>query len=106
MTIRRKGTIMVVVRVAVQVKSEERVKFLEQVKRETVEIQRFEGLLKFKVYEDPLAVNSFLLYEEWHTVKDFNAYKYSDFFKQNGQIFNPMMAGKPDSAYYSAEVIA
>jgi quinol monooxygenase YgiN len=97
---------MVVVRVAVQVKPEERVKFLEQVQREMKEIQRFEGLLKFKVYEDPLAGNSFLLYEEWQTLENFNAYRYSDFFKQNGQIFSPMMSAKPDAAYYSAEVIA
>jgi quinol monooxygenase YgiN len=96
---------MIVVRVAVQVKPEERVKFLEQVQRETVEIQRFEGLLKFKVYEDPGVDNSFLLYEEWQNLEHFNAYRYSDFFKQNGQLFTPMMLTKPDSAYYSAEVI-
>jgi quinol monooxygenase YgiN len=46
-----------------------------------------------------------MLYEEWQSKEAFDAYRHSDFFKQNGQIFNPMFSAKPDSAYYQAERI-
>lgn len=96
---------MIVVRVAVQVKPEERGRFLEHVEKETKEIRVFEGLLTFKVAEDPFKTNSFMLYEEWQSKEAFDAYRYSGFFKQNGQTFTPMFSAKPDSAYFEAERI-
>ena len=97
---------MNVIRVMVEVKPEQTADFIAHFKQEAAEVpQMFEGCLKFDLFQSPFADNKFLLYEEWASEANFNAYKESDYFEQNGQKLFPMMSDKPDSAYFQAEIM-
>ena len=96
---------MIVIRVVVKVKPEEQVNFVNHMKQEMVEVKQFSGCEKFRLYTDVTNENTFLLYEEWQSQTNFDAYKNSDYFKQNGEKLFPMMAEPPDSAYFEAEIL-
>lgn len=96
---------MIVIRVAVTVKPEEKLNFVNLMQQETTEVKQFAGCERFNLYTDIVDENTFLLYEEWQTLADFEAYKNSDLFKQNGAKLFPMMSGAPDSAYFQAEML-
>lgn len=96
---------MHIIRVLVNVKPEERQAFITHLNQEAVAVkQQFKGCDIFSLFVDASTENSFLLYEEWQTQEHFSAYRSSDLFKQNGAVLFPMMADKPDSAYFSAEL--
>jgi quinol monooxygenase YgiN len=97
---------MIVIRVQMQVQPERKMEFLELLGQEALKVRALEGCLKFDMFEQVSEDNTLLLYEEWQTLGQFDAYRTSDMFKQNGQKLFAMMAGKPDSAYYSAEVFS
>jgi quinol monooxygenase YgiN len=97
---------MVIIRVAMNVQANNREKFLGLLEQEAVSVRRLEGCLKFNIFEDVSSENALLLYEEWQTLEAFDAYRTSAAFKETGQHLFPLIDGKPDSAYYSAEVFS
>lgn len=97
---------MLVIRVGIKIKPEEKDAFLAHMKRETVGVRKkFDGCQKYAVYADVAHENRFLLYEEWESQQNFDDYKNSADFKQSGQILFPMMAEPPDSAYFEAQLL-
>lgn len=97
---------MIVIRVLVNVKPEAKLDFVNHMKREMVEVdEKFAGCEKFALYGDVTKENTFLLYEEWQTRENFDAYRASEYFQQNGKKLYAMMADTPDSAYFTAEAI-
>ena len=98
---------MIIIRVNVTIKPEERSAFVAQIKKEMIDVkQGFAGCARFNLYEDVMDENRFLLYEEWQTAENFKAYQTSDYFQENGKKLFPMMADKPDSAYFEAALVA
>lgn len=96
---------MHIIRVQVNVKPEKKEAFIAHLNQEAVTVkQEFKGCEKFGLFVDTTDNNGFLLYEEWQSQELFNAYRESGLFKQNGAKLFPMMAGKPDSAYFAAEL--
>lgn len=97
---------MVVIRVLVNVKPEASDAFVDHAKREMTEVkQKFAGCERFALYGDLVKENTFLLYEEWQTQENFDAYRTSVYFQQNGEKLYAMMADTPDSAYFTAEAL-
>ncbi len=97
---------MMVIRVAVKIKPEEAANFVNHIQQEMIEVkQQFTGCERFNLYRDIADENTFLLYEEWQSQANFEAYKNSDYFKQNGQKLFPMMVEPPDSAYFEAQIL-
>lgn len=97
---------MIIIRVAMNVQAENKEKFLGLLGQEAKDVRRLEGCVKFNIFEDVGDENALLLYEEWQTLESFNAYRNSQAFKETGQHLFPLIDGKPDSAYYSAEVFS
>ena len=94
---------MIVLRVKVQVKPENKTKFVD-VMKESIDISsKMKGCVQFGLYEDVVDENAFMLYEEWATRADADAYRNSEHFAESGKVLFPLMAGDPDSAYYQAE---
>jgi quinol monooxygenase YgiN len=97
---------VIIIRVAMNVQGENREKFLGLLGQEAKEVRQLEGCLKFNIFEDVSSENALFLYEEWQSLESFNTYRNSAAFKETGQHLFPLIDGKPDSAYYSAEVFA
>jgi len=96
---------MIVIRVLLQVQPANRQAFLDFMHESITISNEFEGCEKYHVYQDVQDENTFLLYEEWTTQAQFDIYRESDHFKHSGDVLFPMMAGKPDSVYFDAQVI-
>lgn len=97
---------MIVIRVLVNVKPEASAAFVDLAKQEMVEVkQKFVGCERFALYSDVVQKDTFLLYEEWQTQENFDAYANSDYFKKNSEKLFAMMAGEPDTAYFRAEAL-
>ena len=94
---------MLVIRVELKVKPEEKTNFVEFVKGHNAESKEFEGCLWFETYRSLSQEDTFVIYEEWQSQETFDVYKNSDLFKRSMQTFGAMFAGPPNSAYYSAE---
>jgi quinol monooxygenase YgiN len=97
---------MIIIRVTMSVQAENREKFLELLNQEAKEVRQLEGCVRFTIFEDVSSEKALLLYEEWESLAAFDAYRTSEAFKETGQQLFPLMDGKPDSAYYSAEVFS
>jgi quinol monooxygenase YgiN len=97
---------MIIIRVTMSVQAENREKFLELLNQEAKEVRHLEGCVRFNIFEDVSSEKALLLYEEWESLAAFDAYRTSEAFKETGQQLFPLMDGKPDSAYYSAEVFS
>jgi quinol monooxygenase YgiN len=101
-----KEKVMIIIRVLVNIQETTKAKFLELLSQEAKEVRRLEGCLTFNIFEDVSSETSLLLYEEWQSLEAFNAYRNSVAFKEMGQELFPLMDGRPDSAYYSAEIFS
>jgi len=96
---------MHVIRVVIQVDPEAREKFVEIARHEFEQVpQQFEGCERFAYWDSIVNPGEVLLYQEWASVEDFDRYRGSDYFKQLGEKLFPLLAGKPDAAYYRAEL--
>ena len=96
---------MIVIRVKLHVKPEEKARFLDFLPEDIKATRAMPGNQRFEVYKSVDEEDTFLLYEEWDTLENFHAYKASDHFKQAGGVLFPMMVGEPDSAYFQAETV-
>ena len=97
---------MIVIRVKVQVKPETKTDFVSAMKASIAISSEFEGCQHFGVYEDISDENTLILYEEWNNQTNFDAYKASAHFEESGKVLFALMDGKPDSAYFNAELIS
>ncbi len=96
---------MIVIRVKVSVKPENKSDFIN-VMQDSIAISReFDGCQHFGLYQDVMDDTTLILYEEWETQAQFDAYKASDHFKESGKQLFALMNGAPDSAYFNAEMI-
>jgi quinol monooxygenase YgiN len=96
---------MIVIRVALTFNPSERTTMLTYMQTHLKESRAFTGCLNYGLYQDIADENRFLLYEEWDTQANFDAYKASEAFKTSGEVLFPLMVGTPDSVYYSASVL-
>lgn len=96
---------MHVIRVTLDIKPESRQAFDEIAALEYNEVpKQFSGCKHFAYWNSIVNDNQVLLYEEWDSVEDFDNYRTSDYFKELGQKLFPLLAGKPDAAYYKADL--
>ncbi|MFV8753132.1 putative quinol monooxygenase [Nannocystaceae bacterium ST9] len=97
---------MIVIRVFIEVLPTGRARFVEHIQQEAREVrERFAGVRRYDLFNDPSNPDGFLLYEEWTDRESFRTYRDSDYFVQNRDRLFPLVAGKPDTAYYSAELL-
>ena len=97
---------MITIRVIFKIKGDHRNNFLNHIRQEVQDTQSWKGCHRFGVFEDVTKPDTFILYEEWNTLEDFEAYKKSDFFKVSGDKVFPMMEGSHDTAYYTANELS
>ncbi len=95
---------MIVVRVAVRVQPASTDAFVAHLTREAEQTRALPGCQRFELFRDPQDPNRFLLYEEWASAADFEAYQNSDLLRESFAVLGPMMAGPPDSTYFDAQV--
>ena len=97
---------MIVVRVAFEINPAERTNMLTYLQQHIKETrQNFAGCVQYGFYQDATNENGFLLYEEWDTQANFDAFKASPGFQANGKVLFPIMVGKPDSVSYAANAL-
>ena len=96
---------MMVIRVGLKIQPEHKQTFLDHVKETTAISRKFDGCQRFAVYKDVLEDNCYLLYEEWDSLENFDAYRNSEHFKHSGEILFPLFDGEPDSSYFKATVV-
>ena len=96
---------MVVIRVRLTVKPESSDALLAHMQAEVQRNSELDGCEAYALYQNAFDTNAFLLYEEWRDVEAFNSYKTSEAFGQIMSALSPLMAGKPDSAYYDSTLV-
>jgi quinol monooxygenase YgiN len=97
---------MFTVRVALQVRSPDRERFVAQLQTERREVPgQFDGCERFDVCCDTEDPTRILLYEEWLSREAFDAYRTSDYFAAGGAVLFPLIDGEPASAYYESELV-
>lgn len=97
---------MIVIHVQVKVKPEAESHFLDQARQEVTHARAVEGCVNYAWLEDVSIPQQYVLYEEWESQAQFDAYKGSDFFKHLQTVFMPLMAEPPQSHYYTANALA
>ena len=93
---------MIIIRVKLDIKAEEIKTLLAYMKTEVQKVNAIDGCEIYAFHQNTNGSNKFLLYEEWRDMDSFDAYKNSDVFKQTMATLSPLMASKPDSAYYDS----
>lgn len=96
---------MIVINVRVQVKSEKLSEFIAVAKQDVQVARVVAGCVKYGWSQDISNPDQFVLYEEWASQQQFDAYKQSEHFKQLNQTFAPLMSGAPESSYYQAALL-
>lgn len=97
---------MIVIRVLMNVKPQDRAVFASMMHEDIIESRKFEGCVRFDLFSDPADPNAFLLYEEWDSLAAFDAYRHSDYLKERGAQIFPLLSQPPQSAYYEAAVLS
>ncbi len=93
---------MMVIRVVVDVKADSVDAFIAHLNTEAPKVRELEGCLRYQLFRDPGEPTRFLLYEEWASEADFEAYRSSELLSESFAVLGPMMAGPPDSQYFAA----
>lgn len=93
---------MMIVRVVIDVVPEQREAFEAYLREEARSVRELAGCERYELFQDPNEPGRYLLYEEWATPADFDAYRNSEALRRSFAVLGPMMAGAPDSAYYEA----
>jgi len=97
---------MPISRVIIKVKEESWSAFEEIAAHEFKEVpKQFSGCASFAYWKSMVNPGEVLLYEEWESADAFKAYRESDYFKELGGKLFPLLAGKPDAAYYEGTVV-
>jgi quinol monooxygenase YgiN len=69
-------------------------------REKTADIKSFAGCLMVGVYRDIADEFTFLLYEEWDTNENFDAYRQSSLFQAEREKILPWLIAKPDAAHF------
>ena len=91
---------MMVIRVIMDIKPEHDEAFRAYFADETEAVRKLDGCLRYELFAAADQAHTYLLYEEWASAEDFRAYQQSPMLKKSFQVLGPMMAGRPNSAYY------
>jgi quinol monooxygenase YgiN len=102
MTTPQKEQPMMVIRVLVTIKPDQRDAFLTYMAQESLTVRALDGCIRYQVYSDASSPDSFMLYEEWADADTFHAYQNSPLLGESFKVLGPMMAAPPNSAYYEA----
>ncbi len=94
---------MFVVRIDLKLRAEKRSAFHEYVRVEGRRARELDGCLDYSFCEDLDDPTRVILYEEWSSRAQFEAYRSSALFAATGARLRPMLAQGPDSAYYESE---
>ena len=94
---------MIVIRVQLQVKPDDKRQLIDFMKDSVTISRRFDGCVRYAFYEDVTDENAFILYEEWESQTKFDTYRESEHFKESGKVIFPLLNGEPDSAYFTAD---
>ena len=97
---------MIVVRVLMNVKPDNRDQFVTVMEQDAAQSRAFEGCQRFDLYQSPSNPRAFVLYEEWASQEAFDVYRNSDYLKGRFGVVMPLLDGNPDSAYYQASLVA
>lgn len=95
---------MIVIRIRIQSKEGQADALAEIINNESTKVRQQAGCVMFELFGSAEDETAFLLYEEWQDKASFEAYKTSEPFGAIGAALPPLLAGKPDSAYYEGEV--
>ena len=96
---------MIVVRVLLSVKSEDRETFLATMRGDVEASRQADGCVRFDLFQSVEGPDAFVLLQEWKDRRSFDDYRNSPGFAERGKSIFPLLAGKPDAAYYAAETI-
>lgn len=91
---------MIVVRILLQIKPENRQQFISLMTEDTAISRGYAGCQKFELFQDMTNEHRFILYQEWDAQANFDVYRNSDYLKDRGGSIFPLLAGQPDAAYY------
>lgn len=91
---------MVIIRIRISSKPDQSEALEQAVSEQSPKVREQAGCVTFELFRSAEQPNQYLLYEEWQDRASFEAYKDSVPFKAIGAALPPMLAGKPDSAYY------
>ena len=94
---------MIIIRVLLVVSPASLEAFREHAADEGKSASALPGCVHYRFFEAVGEPGTVLLYEEWETLEAFEAYKASSAFKANAEKLFPMLAGKPDSAYFDGQ---
>ncbi len=96
---------MFIVRITFSVKPEE-VSNLKGAAQSCIEHgTKAQGCLAYEFLKVVNGNQGYVLYEEWESQKDFEAYKASPDFKRVGDILTPFLAGIPVNTYFKGDKI-
>jgi quinol monooxygenase YgiN len=94
---------MFIARVTLRIRPSERGAFRAYVAEETRQARALPGCVEYAFCEDVTDPARVLLYEEWASREQFEAYRASPLFEAAGAQLGPMLEGPPRSAYYESD---
>lgn len=94
---------MFVVRVELSIQETKREDLRAFVVSEAREARKLAGCKEYAFCEDIAEPLRVLLYEEWATRADFEAYRNSAIFTASGAHLRPLLSKPPRSAYYDSD---
>lgn len=97
---------MILVRILLKVKPENQLQFISTMSEDTAVSRGYAGCQRFDLFQDVSDDCAFVLYEEWASQPEFDAYRQSDYLKERGGAIFPLLDGSPDTAYFEASILA
>ena len=94
---------MFVARIDLRIRPESRHAFHEYARSGVEDARALDGCVDYSFCEDVNDPTRIILYEEWRSRADFEAYKSSALFEATGARLRPMLAKAPSSAYYESD---
>lgn len=94
---------MFIARITLQIRDHESFRRHAAGELDTAAVRALPGCVTYRFCQDVARPNEVLLYEEWATRADFEAYKASSLFTRVGAGLRPLLAAPPSSAYYESE---
>lgn len=96
---------MIVIRVSLTIKPDARAAFLQALTEIIPAGRAFAGCERYCFYEDVEQENAFLLYHEWTTAADAEAYGLSGHRQQVAETLAPLFATAPITVFYEAVAV-
>jgi quinol monooxygenase YgiN len=94
---------MFIARINLKLRAGQRAAFRDYAGAEGLQARTLAGCVDYSFFEDVGDPTRVLLYEEWASRKQFEAYKASPVFEAAGARLRPLLEEPPKSAYYESE---